>query len=103
MVNERLLVCMPSLLPLNEENHETKASHSIDSGEELSDGIIYAFLSANVQVFDKPTLLNNWVDPVILEAIQRSPDSPHYLHTVIWDHQVVITSEEVRIYTTSKS
>jgi acetolactate synthase-1/2/3 large subunit len=58
-------------------------------------------LAANVDVFDKPTQLVDWVNPDVFDAIQWTSDRPVYLSTRIWDHQVVITAEQVRIYTST--
>lgn len=93
---------MPSLPPLNEGELNLLVSYSISSGGEMGEAIVDAFLAANVDVFDKPTQLVDWVDPDILESVQWSSDRPLYICTNIWDHQVVMTSDEVRIYTPPK-
>lgn len=93
---------MPSLPLLNEGRLNLLLSYSISSGEEMGEAVVNAFLAGSIDVFDKPTQLVDWVDPDILEAIQRSPDRPIYFSTRIWDHKVVMTSEEVRIYIPSE-
>lgn len=92
---------MPPLPPLNEGTLDLLLSYSVGSGEEMAEGVVNAFLAANIDVFERQTQLVDWVDPDILEAIQQSADHPIYLCTQIWDHQVVMTSEEVRIYSPS--
>lgn len=53
--------------------------------------------------FDRPIQLVDWVNVDVFEAIQWTSDRPVYLSTRIWDHQVVITAEEVRIYASTDS
>jgi hypothetical protein len=89
------------LPPLNEGDLNLLVSYSLGSEEEISGAVINAFQSANVDVFDKPTQLVDWINPDVFEAIQWTSDRPVYLSTCIWDHQVVITAEQVRIYTSS--
>lgn len=92
---------MSSVPPLNEESLNLLLSYSIEDGENMSEGVVNAFLAADIDVFEQSTQLVDWIDPDILEAIQRSSDRPIYLCTQIWGHQVVVTSEEVRIYSHS--
>jgi hypothetical protein len=94
------LVMVP-LPHLNEEELNLLVSYSLSSGEEMSEAVVNAFLAANIHVFEKPTQLVDWVDPAVFDAIQWTSDRPLYLSTRIWDHQVVITAEQVRIYTSA--
>jgi len=90
---------MESLPLLNEKEFDLLVDYSISSGEEMSEAIINAFHAANIDVFEKSTQLNDWVDADVFESIHWTADRPLYLSTRIWDRRVVITSEEVRIYT----
>lgn len=87
---------------MNEEDLNLLVSYSIDCGEGISEAIIEAFLVANIQVYDKPTQLADWINTDVFEDLQWSSDHPLYLCTLIWDQQVVITAEEIRIYTLSQ-
>jgi len=87
---------------LNEGELTLLVSYSLSSGEEISEAVVNAFLAANIDVFDEPTQLADWVNPEVFEAIQWNSDRPVYLSTRIWDHQVVITAEQVRIYTSTE-
>lgn len=89
---------MVPLPQFNEEELSLLVSYSLENGEEMSEAIIGAFLAANVDVYDKATQLADWLNPEVLEDIQWSSARPVYLCTRIWDKQVVITAEEVRIY-----
>lgn len=89
---------MVPLPRLNEEELGLIVSYSLEDGEEMSEAIIGAFLAAGVDVYEQSTQLADWINPAVLEGIQWSSDCPVYLCTEIWDKQVVITAEEVRIY-----
>lgn len=84
---------------LNEGELNLLVSYSIGSGEEISEAVVNSFQAAHIDVFGKSTQLADWINPTVFEAIQWTADRPVYLSTRIWDHQVVITAEQVRIYT----
>ncbi|QLH75865.1 hypothetical protein HZS55_00470 [Halosimplex rubrum] len=91
---------MQPLPLLNENKLDLMVSYSLSSGEEMSVAVVNAFHAANVDVFEKPTQLNDWVNADMFKSVQWTSDRPLYLSTRIWGYRVVITSEEVRIYTT---
>lgn len=86
---------------LNEDDLCLLVAYSYSGGEELSEAIVDAFLAANIDVYEKPTQLVDWINADVLTDLQWSSDRPLYLSTRIWGHQVVLTAEEVRIYTRS--
>ena len=92
---------MPSLPPIDEFENDLLVSYSISSDEEMSEAIVNAFHTANIDVFKKPTTINDWIDPDVFETLQWT-DSPVYLSTRIWDHRVSMTAERVRIHTSVK-
>jgi hypothetical protein len=92
---------MPSLPLLDESQLNLLVSYSISSEQEVTEAVIDAFLAGNIDVYEKPTTLVDWVNVDVLENIRWTADGPVYLSTRIWDHQVVITAEEVRIYATA--
>lgn len=92
---------MAPLPLLNEGQLDLLVSYSISSDEEMGEAVIDAFLAANMDVFERPTTLVDWINVNVFEEIQWTSDRPLYLSTRIWDHQVVITAEEIRIYTTA--
>lgn len=92
------MMIMGSLLSLNDEELDIVVRYSLDNDESMAEAVVNAFLAANVNVFDKPTQLADWVDVDVLDKIQGASDQPLYLWTRIWDHIVVISPEEVRIY-----
>lgn len=93
---------MAHLPLLNEGDLHLLVSYSLSSEEEMSEAVVNAFHAANIDVFEKPTQLVDWINADVFNVLQWSSDRPLYLSTRIWDHQVVITAEEVRIYTQSR-
>lgn len=83
---------------MNEGDLTLLVSYSLGSDEEMSKAIVEAFLAANIDVYHKPTSLVEWVNTDVFDDLQWSSDRPIYLCTRIWDHQVVLTAEEIRIY-----
>ena len=90
---------MSALLPFDEEELSLIVRQPIDSDEEMGEAVVDAFLAAGVDVYERPTTLAEWIDPDVFETLQWSSGRPLYLCTQIWDHRVVMTPEEVRIYT----
>jgi hypothetical protein len=90
---------MNTVPPLNEEELSLNVRRSIDSEEEMSEAVVNTFLAAGVDVYDRPTTLAEWIDPDVFETLQWSSGRPLYLCTQIWDHCVVITPNQVAIYT----
>lgn len=91
---------MKPLLPLNDGEFSLIVRHSIDSEEEMIEAVVDAFLAAGVDVYERPTTLGEETGSDIFE-LQWSSGRPLYLCTQIWDHLVVMTPEEVRIYVSS--
>lgn len=88
---------------LNESELDLLVSYSLSSDEEIHEAIINAFHATHIDVFEKPTQLVDWINADVLTALDWSSDRPIYLSTRIWGQQVVITAEEIRIYTDSQS
>jgi len=91
------------ILPLlDEEELPLVVAYSRSSDENMDEAVVNAFLAANIDVFDRPTTLVDWVNTDVFEDLQWSSSPRLYLCTRIWGYQVVITSEEIRIYASSK-
>jgi hypothetical protein len=90
---------MSTLPPLDEEEFSLLVRKSIGSEEEIGEVVVDAFLAAGVDVYELPTTLSEWINPDVFETLQWSSGRPLYLCTQNWDHRVVMTPEEVRIYT----
>jgi len=89
---------MTSLPLLNEETLPLLVSYSLGSDEDVSKAIVDAFLAADVDVYDKQTPLADWINTDVFRDLRWSSGRPIYLCTRIWGHQVVVTAEEIRIY-----
>jgi|GEM_PF-2840560 len=90
------------VLPLlDEEELPLVVAYSRSSDEQMDEAVVNAFLAANIDVFDRPTTLVDWVNTDVFEDLQWSSGHHLYLCTLIWSRQVVITPEEIRIYAPS--
>lgn len=86
-------------LPLfNEGDLSLVVRYSLESDEGMAEAVVNAFLAADVDVYDRPTRLVDWLDADVFEILEWTSGRPLYLCTRIWDHGVVMTPEEVRIY-----
>lgn len=84
----------------NEPDFDLLVSYTIGSGTPNSEAVVDAFSAANVDVFRKDTLLENWICTDALDQFTfDSAGGPRYLSARIWDHRVVLTDGTVRIYT----
>lgn len=89
---------MSPLPLLNEGDLGLFVRYSRESNEGMAEAVVNAFLAAEVDVYHQPTQLVDWINADVFERIEWRSDRPLYLCTRIWDHGVVITPEEVRIY-----
>lgn len=89
---------MSPLRLLNEGELDLVVAYSRECDEEMIEAVVNAFHTADVDVFDEPTTLADWVDPAVFEDLCWSSDRLLYFCVRIWSHQVVLTPEEVRIY-----
>lgn len=87
--------------PLLEDESTLLVAYSLDGGESMSEATVMAFIAASVDVFDRETTLNDWIDPDALDRLDWQSDRPMYLLFPVWDHLVLVTPGEVRIYTDS--
>lgn len=90
-------------LPLLDEGElDLVVVYAVDTDEKMTQAIVSAFQAADVDAFEESTRLVDWVDPDVLEKLRWCPDQPLYLYTHIWDHEVVVRSDEIRIYSPSE-
>lgn len=88
---------MSPLPPLRRGNTGLLVSHDIESDKSLHEAIVEAFLLAGMDVYSEPTQIADWLEPDVLKRLDFT--DPHtYVGTRIWDHHVLITGEEVRVY-----
>lgn len=103
MCNQSLFTIMSPLPLLNEGNLSLIVRYSLDTEEEMGEAVVNAFLAAGLDVYDCPTTLVDWIDAEVFESLEWSSGRPMYLCTRIWGRRVVMTPEEVRIYTSPRN
>ena len=86
------------MLELNERELRLLVRHSVGDHEEMVEAVVDAFIVAGIDVFSKCTTLTEWINPDVFEQLDWSSERLLYLSTIIWDHRVVLTAEEVRVY-----
>lgn len=88
-----------SPLPLfNEGDLSLDVRYSLESGEEMGEAVVGAFEAAGLDICNRPTQLVDWIEADVFESIDWTSDRRLYVSARIWDRQVVMTPEEVRIY-----
>lgn len=86
-------------LPRSNENAlDLQVAYSREPDEEMSEAVVNAFLALDIDVFDKQTRLDDWIDTDIFRTLEWHAHRPLSLCVRIWDHRVTLTSEEIRIY-----
>jgi hypothetical protein len=83
---------------LNERDLGLVVAHSIGTDESVDRAVVAAFLEVNIDVFERETTLEEWVDTDALGAFDWCSGRPFYVSTPVWGYQVVVTPDEVRIY-----
>lgn len=76
-------------------------TYSIDRDETMTEAIVNAFEAARIDVFDRSTQLADWINVEAIESLQWTSKHPPNLCTWVWKHPVVITPDEIEIYTQS--
>lgn len=75
--------------------------YSRDADESMSEAILHAFLAINVDVFGRTDVLEEWIETDHLDGFEWRSERPLSIATRVWDYTVVMTADEVRIYTDS--
>jgi len=74
-------------------------TYARDADEKGVDAIVSAFATEPLDVdITKRDPLYAWIDLDALDALFESAGGDVELSTVIWDHPVVITADEIEIY-----
>lgn len=94
---------MVSVPVLDDEDLELLVAYTRDPGEEMSSAVVNAFLAGDVDVNAKETQLESWIDTDALGDLDWSTARSTLLYIHIWEHPVVLTPEEVRIYDSTTS
>lgn len=90
------------MVPLPEvDDSDLVVSYTPGSEEGMHEALVNAFLVADVDVFDRPTQLADWIDPDAVTGLEWAADRSLYLCTRVWGRPVVVTADEVRVYSES--
>jgi hypothetical protein len=83
---------------LNEDDLELLVSCELGPDEEITEGIINCFEAAQIDVFAKSTVLDDWIEADVFEELTWNPAYPKYFSAIIWGHRVVISTDQIRLY-----
>ena len=72
-------------------------SRSMGPDATVSTAVVETFLAADIDVNARETTLHDWVDPVVLDTFPLD-DPSNRLMVRLWDHAVVVTGREIRIF-----
>lgn len=84
----------PSELPKN----NLLIAYSRDSDETMNQSITEAFLALDIDIFELDTTLEDWVNTDALNRLAWDSDGPLTIISRIWDYDVVLSNESVRIF-----
>jgi PAS domain S-box-containing protein len=73
-------------------------TYSRDGDEAMSHSIIEAFLALDLDIFDRETTLQDWIDTDALDGMAWSAERPLTIVTRIWGYKLALSAGEVRIY-----
>lgn len=75
--------------------------YSRDADEPISEAILQAFLALDIDVFEKDSTLQDWIDIDLLNECDWDSTRPLTVTTRIWGYTVELTADDVRIYADS--
>jgi hypothetical protein len=75
-VVEPVPVVVPKAQYLNEGDLDRLVSLDQDPEQEISEAIVEAFGAAQIDVFAKPTVLYDWIDPDLVEELVETAPPP---------------------------
>lgn len=73
-------------------------TYQIEDGETFFEAISEAFGAIGLDVYGQETAIADWTQDGLIDLSVLDPDGPVRVSTVIWDHPVVVTPDEIRIY-----
>lgn len=87
-----------NLPALQRSDVDLLATYSIGSEESMPTAITEAFRSTGLNPADQETVVEDWIDGDALDQLCRAPDRHLRISTIIWNHPVIITPEEIQIF-----
>ena len=73
-------------------------TYQISDRESVVGAITTAFKRINTEVYDKETILDDWVNCDCLNEMNWDSNEPLTISTEIWNHPTTITADTVTIY-----
>jgi hypothetical protein len=73
-------------------------TYQISDDETEYEAITNAFRAIDVDVYNQDTAVADWAKDCPIETINWDSERPCRVTTIIWDHPIVLTSDEIRIY-----
>lgn len=89
---------MGGLPRVDEEELELLATYQVGEDQAMTTAVVNAFLAAKINVFEESTQLVDWINPDAVDSLRWTDENPLSVATAIWNHNVVITADEIRIY-----
>lgn len=89
---------MDPLCMLDEDHLSLQVAHTSDPDCRRSEAIVRAFHKSDVDVTEKETTLYDWIRTDLLDGFDWA-ESPEFLCVRIWGRPVIVTANQVRIYT----
>lgn len=84
-------------LPRLSEQQPPLLTYQIEDGEPIYEAITEVFGAIGVEVYEEKTTIEDWTNGLFDLRLLNS-EGPHRVSTIIWDHPIVITPDEIRIY-----
>lgn len=84
---------------LQRSDGDVLVTYSVGSEESIPIAITGAFRAIGASPSDRETVVEDWIDGDAIERLCRASDRHLRVSTVIWDHPVIITPEEIQILT----
>ena len=76
-------------------------TYSRDADEPMSESVLHAFLALDIDIFERDSTLQDWIDVDFLDEVDNLSVRPITITTRLWEYTVELTAGEIRIYADS--
>jgi len=76
-------------------------AYSRGADEQMSESILHAFLALDMDIFERDSTLQDWIDVDFLDKVDSLSVRPITITTRLWGYTVELTASEIRIYSDS--
>lgn len=84
-------------LPRLSEQQPPLVTYQIEGGESVYEAITEAFGALGIDVYEENTTIDDWTSG-LFDLSMLGSEAPWRVSTIMWDHPIVITPGEIRIY-----